>query len=235
MLGGDILEHLLVNVFRREFGERIVQADGVRPKHAEQRLQLENVLGADGRVNLLQLRVVGGSQKRERSGQRPGADAGDQFEIRPLAGGGPSAQQARAERPIAAAPRDRQDADGVALPKEAAPLFLMDRFDHVFLERRTEGVAPGPHTRQARNLDSGLGGFRRREMRPKARATRRRGGDDDRRKPIDAVNRGFPLAHRCPRRPGFAPRPVLKFSGMIGHQPSHSRRIKNSPAAGFRL
>ena len=64
------------------FFNGVVSARPLSFQQRGQHLGLRDVLGADRRVGLLELVVVFGSKKRQRSDHRAGADAGDATELR---------------------------------------------------------------------------------------------------------------------------------------------------------
>ena len=116
---------------RRGVGERVAE------DAAEEAAVDIDILARDGRVDLAKLRIVSGSKERERRDQGARADTGDDIELRPTAGFGPSDEKARAKRAVIAAAGNgeevggwkrsvRRKAQGLPLPLNCARSFGND-------------------------------------------------------------------------------------------------------------
>jgi hypothetical protein len=131
------------------------RADGIGAEDGEDAPRLVDVLRADLGVVLPEHLVVVRPQERERRDERPRADPRDEPELRPISGLRPAAEDARAERAVVPAARDRQEV-------QAAPHGLVllrvarqrpsERPDQGVLEPLAEIVAPGANARHAGDL-----------------------------------------------------------------------------------
>ena len=112
ILGGDGVQHRLIHFLLHQLPERRVVGHGVAGDHGQEGTRLQDVPGGDGGVKLLELVVVRRSEEGKRGDQRPGADAGHQLELGPVAGDRPTIQEPRAEGAVVAAARHGQKYGG---------------------------------------------------------------------------------------------------------------------------
>ena len=108
VLGGNSFHCFLIHVFSHQFPERFRADGGSSRADFRERELLDDVLGGNGRVNFLELRVVVGPEKSERRCERSGTDAGHQAELWPVAFSGPAHQQPSAEGSVCATTGDGQ-------------------------------------------------------------------------------------------------------------------------------
>ena len=157
VLGGDGLEHVLVDEPLQEFGQRLRTGRGVDAARVQRHLHPAvpsiNILIGDRGVGLLQPGVILRPEEGEDRDEGPGADAGHQLEARPGARRRPAAQNSRAEGAVAAAAGQGQE---VRFGLELAVIggqFLLDRLNGALLQVFTVDVAPVPDAGQAGHLD----------------------------------------------------------------------------------
>ena len=108
MFGGNLLEHIVVNIMRDDGLERRVVGQRFLPQQAEHSAQEEHLAGVDGRIGLFQLVVIVRPEECEGCDERAGADAGDDLEPGAAAFLGPAVEDAGAERTGRAAAGHRE-------------------------------------------------------------------------------------------------------------------------------
>ena len=119
ILGRDVVQHPAVHILGDQLLEGRRIREQFRTEQARQDLRRRQIGGVVLGPDLAQLVIVGGTQERKRRDQGAGADARHHLELRPVAALGPAGQQARTERAIAGAARQRQVLDHRPLPEQA--------------------------------------------------------------------------------------------------------------------